>query len=127
MESVDLAVLQCIRRKQTDAERNPARARSRSRTSARGKRELTVVDMAVELVRSELYLRAQGRSVCAGRTPPWLAERRATSAGLRRWHVDDVESALIWLCVRGLAECIDDEAYRWTGNATDERLRRLLA
>lgn len=123
MESVDLGILLCIRRRQTDAERNPHRAR---KGKSQG-RELTVSELALELVRAELYLRERGRTILLARTLPELAERRANSAGLRRWRDGEAESALVWLCVRGLAECVADEAYAWTRNATTVRLRRLLA
>lgn len=121
MQSVDLDTLEYRRRVQSPEFRRQGRPRS-----LQGRRELTVSDLATELVRTELWLRPRGRSLLGQATAIGLVESRARAAGLRRWHGGEVESALIWLCTRGLCEC-EGVTYHWTSNATDARLGRLLA
>lgn len=93
--------------------------------------DLTVAEMGAMVAQAELWLRAHGRSMLGQvGTLAWIAERRAARAPLpRAFRVRDgeLEAGLVWLATRGLIEVEGedgDERYRWTTNATDERLAR---
>jgi hypothetical protein len=117
MLSTDLDVLECRARIRC-AERTPGRVRVN-----RDVRELTIADLATELCRTEMLMRARGSTLMGAASPVWLVERRARAARVRTWQSGEVEAGLVWLCSRGLCEAVG-EAYAWTRNATDERVRR---
>lgn len=125
MTTVDLDTLLCRSRAR------PYMRRRRGFGGADRETDLTVAELAGHVVRAELWLRERGKSLLGPNgTLIWLAQRRAARVPLARpfrTRDGELEAGLVWLATRGLVEAVgpeDEQRYRWTGNATVERLRR---
>jgi hypothetical protein len=131
LPDLDLEILECARKRRYER-RRPEEAPAVVDVAF----ALPANELAAWVVRSELLRLARGmlRLLDDKGSVALVAHRRAVEVALRRWYADEVETGLVWLCTRGLCEGVRPEMevsphrpmrqlYRWTGNATEDRLR----
>lgn len=123
LPDLDLDVLECRRRKRYQRQRVVG-------VVEHAGFELPVIELAAWVVRTELLRRARGmlRVLDERGSVARVAHARCVETGLRRWYLDEAETGLIWLATRGLVEAVEPgrpwaTVYRWTPNATEDRLR----